>query len=130
MAVCNPKGGRTATPSLLAMLLMMIMILLNAYCCSVVVVGKSNTSVQCSGSRLDECLIDEDLELELGFLINPYVSRMLADHGPKSRPNSSNNKPAFNEPCGKSGDAGYSECIAKHKPNPHECLRKHIYGRC
>ncbi|KAF5480599.1 hypothetical protein F2P56_001335 [Juglans regia] len=125
----NSKGGIHTPASILAML-MMIMMLLNAYCCGASVLAKSNTSFRCSSGRLDECLIEEDLELELGFLMNPYVSRILAGSDSKP-PNSSNkDKPAYPEPCGKSGDPGYSECIAKQKSNNNQCVRKGTYQRC
>ncbi|XP_041003908.1 uncharacterized protein LOC121249261 [Juglans microcarpa x Juglans regia] len=108
MEVCNPKGGRTAAPAFPTMLLM-IMMLLNAYCCGTAVLVKSNISFQCNGDRLDECLIKEELELELGFLMNPYVSRILGGQG-KDPQTDNRNKPAFNEPCGKSGDPQYDTC--------------------
>ena len=59
-------------------LFVMLMLLLNAYCSDAAVLVKSNTTVRCDG-RLDECLIEDDLELE--FLINPYISRVLAGTG-------------------------------------------------
>ena len=58
-----------------------MLVLLNAYCCGAAVLVKSNTTARCNG-RLDECLIEDDLELEL--LTNPYISRMLSD--PPSHP--------------------------------------------
>uniref|UniRef100_A0A2N9FIM5 Uncharacterized protein n=1 Tax=Fagus sylvatica TaxID=28930 RepID=A0A2N9FIM5_FAGSY len=73
MEVKNAKGG---TYPLALMFVMLIVLLLNAYCCGAAVIVKSNTTVHCNG-RLDECLIEDDLELE--FLINPYISRVLAD---------------------------------------------------
>ncbi|KAG2716235.1 hypothetical protein I3760_03G114500 [Carya illinoinensis] len=132
MEVCNPKGGRTATPAFLAMLMMMmIMMLLNAYCCGASVLVKSNTSFRCSEGRLDECLIEEDLELELEFLMNPYVSRILANG--KSQPNSSDpDKPIYPEPCGSPGDPpGYSSCTSNSQQgNHHQCVRNHVQDRC
>ncbi|KAG6660679.1 hypothetical protein CIPAW_03G121700 [Carya illinoinensis] len=129
MEVCNPKGGRTATPAFLSMLLMMMMsmMLLNAYCCGAAVLAKSNTSFRCTSGRLDECLIEEDLELEL--LMNPYVSRILAVQtvtGGTKDPN----HPAI-QPCGQPQDAGYNACIhEKSKPNPHKCDPGRPYNRC
>ena len=66
-----------------------MLILLNAYCCGAAVFVKSSTTVCCNG-RLDECLIEDDLDLEL--LMNPYISRMLK--GPSSHPgvNAVNNR--------------------------------------
>ncbi|KAG6721558.1 hypothetical protein I3842_03G117300 [Carya illinoinensis] len=135
MEVCNPKGGRTATPAFLAMLLMMmIMMLLNAYCSSAAVLAKSNTSFRCSSGRLDECrLIEEDLELELEleFLMNPYVSRILADGRGRSIAYKTKepNKPVIT--CGKRGDS-YNSCT--HKPikgKPTKCVpTRSKYSRC
>ena len=73
MEVKNAKGGTYPLA-----LFVMLMLLLNAYCCDAAVLVKSNTTVRCNG-RLDECLIEDDLELE--FLINPYISRVLAGTG-------------------------------------------------
>ena len=67
---------------------MLIVLLLNAYCCGAAVIVKSNTTVHCNG-RLDECLIEDDLELE--FLINPYISRVLADAPSQYNPAADNN---------------------------------------
>ncbi|KAG6682779.1 hypothetical protein I3843_03G116400 [Carya illinoinensis] len=131
MEVCNPKGGRTATPAFLAMLLMMmIMMLLNAYCCGASVLVKSNTSFRCSDGRLDECLIEEDLELELGFLMNPYVSRILGSTS-RTKQALERGKPVI-RPCGQSQDPAYDKCIApKVKPSKDECHPKiNAYKRC
>ena len=73
MEVKNAKGGTYPLA-----LFVMLMLLLNAYCCDAAVLVKSNTTIRCDG-RLDECLIEDDLELE--FLVNPYISRVLAGTG-------------------------------------------------
>ncbi|GMY12869.1 hypothetical protein FCV25MIE_08111 [Fagus crenata] len=73
MEVKKAKGGTYPLA-----LFVMLMLLLNAYCSDAAVLVKSNTTVRCDG-RLDECLIEDDLELE--FLINPYISRVLAGTG-------------------------------------------------
>ncbi|KAG6721557.1 hypothetical protein I3842_03G117200 [Carya illinoinensis] len=133
MEVCNPKGGRTVTPAFLAMLMMMmIMMLLNAYCCGASVLAKSNTSFRCSSGRLDECLIEEDLELELGFLMNPHVSRILEKRKEGTTGRTQNrNKPVIKAPCGKRSDnPSYGSCIApKHPSKPSACVRT-AYRRC
>ncbi|KAG6660682.1 hypothetical protein CIPAW_03G122000 [Carya illinoinensis] len=114
--MCNPKGGRPATPAFLAMLLLlMIMMLLNAYCCSPAVLAKSNTSFRCSDGRLDECLIEEDLELELGFLMNPYVSRILDGVQKGTSGTGDPNHPAA-KTCGKPQDT-VQYCTTNVKPS-------------
>ncbi|KAF5480600.1 hypothetical protein F2P56_001336 [Juglans regia] len=132
MEVCNPKGGRTAALAFPAMLLLMMMItmLLNTYCCNAAVLAKSNTSFRCSDGRLHECLIEEDLELELGFLINPYVSRILGTSAPVQTENP--DEPSV-KTCGNllHDNPAYSKCIAKYKPKPSECVRStNSYKRC
>ncbi|KAG6682780.1 hypothetical protein I3843_03G116300 [Carya illinoinensis] len=128
MYYCNSKGG-IHTPALILAMLMMIVMLLNAYCSSAAVLAKSNTSFRCSSGRLDEILIEEDLELELGFLMNPYVSRILTGNQGGSPPNSNNpQQPAYPKPCGKPQDPQYSSCVNKNKQNNHQCVKKGIYG--
>ena len=73
MEVKNAKGGTYPLA-----LFVMLMLLLNAYCCDAAVLVKSNTTVRRNG-RLDECLIEDDLELE--FLVNPYISLVFAGTG-------------------------------------------------
>ncbi|KAG6660677.1 hypothetical protein CIPAW_03G121500 [Carya illinoinensis] len=98
-------------------MLMMIMMLLDAYCCGASVLAKTNTSFRCSSGRLDECLIEEDLELELGFLMNPYVSRILADQ-PGTGKTEDPNKPAA-KPCGGPND-NIQYCTSKPKPSKNQ----------
>ncbi|GMY12878.1 hypothetical protein FCV25MIE_08117 [Fagus crenata] len=68
MEVKNAKGGTYP------LALFVLILLFNAYCCGAGVLVKGNTTVHCNG-RLDECLIED--ELELVFLTNPYISRIL-----------------------------------------------------
>ena len=72
MEVQKKKGGLYPV----ALLSFVMLILLNAYCCNAAVVVKSNTTtVRYNNGRLEESLIEYDLELE--FLMNPYISRVL-----------------------------------------------------
>ncbi|KAG7986475.1 hypothetical protein I3843_03G082800 [Carya illinoinensis] len=105
----------------------MLFILLNAYCCNAFVIVKSNNSFRCSG-RLDECLFEEELELEL--LMNPYVSRMLVSYKIKPTPGIAG-QPAI--ACGKPQDAAnpqYNTCIAEVKRDLHLCVQGSIFTRC
>ena len=72
MEVQKGKGGIYP----LAISFVMVMLLINAYCCAgaAVVVESNITTVRYNG-RLEESLIEYDLELE--FLMNPYISRIL-----------------------------------------------------
>ncbi|KAF3953219.1 hypothetical protein CMV_021318 [Castanea mollissima] len=73
MEVQKGKGGMYP----LAISFVMVMLLINAYCCAgAAVVVESNTTTVRYNGRLEESLIEYDLELE--FLMNPYISRMLA----------------------------------------------------
>ena len=72
MEVQKAKGG------IYPLAFFVMLILLNAYCCTgAAILVKSNTSFQCN-DRLGECLIEDEVELE--YLISPYVSRMLDDN--------------------------------------------------
>ena len=71
MEVKKAKGGTYPLA-----LFVMLMLLLNTYCCDAAVLVKSKTTVSCDG-RLNECLIEDDLE----FLVNPFISRVLAGTG-------------------------------------------------
>ncbi|KAB1211542.1 hypothetical protein CJ030_MR6G013284 [Morella rubra] len=103
-----------------------MLILLDSYCCGAAVLVKSNSSFRCDG-RLDECLIEEDLELE--FLMNPYVSRILANH--KEKPNNLDPyKAIFKKPCGETNDPQYQKCIDAFKVKHHGCKCDGIYCRC
>ena len=75
MGAQKAKGGMYPV----AILFVMVM-LLNAYCCvgSAVIVKSNTTTVRYNG-HLD--LIEDDLELELEFLMNPYISRILQTEG-------------------------------------------------
>ncbi|KAB1211539.1 hypothetical protein CJ030_MR6G013281 [Morella rubra] len=122
MEVHKKKGGIL----LYHLAFLVMLILLDSYCCGAAVLVKSNSSFQCVG-RLDECLIEDDLELE--FLMNPYVSRILA-HGGKTPPQSKDrNNPAF-KTCGQlSDDPQYQKCIAKFQPKHKQCGGKGTYSR-
>jgi hypothetical protein len=124
MEVYNTKGVIMYPLAFFAML-----ILLNGYCCAAAaVLVKSNTTFRCDG-RLDECLIEDDLELE--FLMNPYVSRVLADPPPKHpSPGAGDPNHAPFEPCAGPKDA-YGKCIANYKPpNNNGCVPKNKYHKC
>ena len=78
MEVRKAKGG------IYPLAFFVMLILLNAYCCAgAAILVKSNTSVQCN-DRLGECLIEDEVELE--YLMSPYISRMLDDNPPKEHP--------------------------------------------
>jgi hypothetical protein len=106
-----------------------MLILLNGYgCAAAAVLVKTNTTFRCDG-RLDECLIEDDLEL--AFLMNPYVSRVLANDPPKHHGNDAGNpdKAPF-ESCAGPKDP-YGKCIDKFKtPNNHGCVPRPPYGKC
>ncbi|KAB1221933.1 hypothetical protein CJ030_MR2G008662 [Morella rubra] len=122
MKVQKKKGGILLNH--LAFLVMLL--LLGSYFCGAAVLVKSNTNFRCDG-RLEECLIEEDLELE--FLMNPYVSRILQ---PTGGHNSQNPNQPFSGPCGNPNDPQYSKCIADLKNGGNnQCKCKGIYGcRC
>ena len=102
-----------------AVFAIMLIILLHGYCCGASVLVKTNTTFLCDG-RLDECLIEEDLELD--FLMNPYVSRVLVEnHNDPTDP-----KNPFFGVCG--GGPNYSNCVAEYKRNHHGCDPKHVYA--
>lgn len=97
MEVQKAKGG------IYPLAFFVMLILLNAYCrTDAAIPVKSNTSVQCN-DRLGECLTEDEVELE--YLMSPYISRML-DNSPKhpapaavSDPNTACNKPCSNQDC-------------------------------
>jgi hypothetical protein len=125
MEVYNTKGVIIMYP--LAVFAIML-ILLNGYgCAAAAVLVKTNTTFRCDG-RLDECLIEDDLELE--FLMNPYVSRVLVDH-PPTHPSTGTGVPnhAPFEPCAGPKDA-YTKCVTKYKKNHKGCYPRNQYDRC
>ena len=75
MEVQKGKGG------IYPLAIFVMVMLLNAYCCAgaAVVVESNTTTVRYNGG-LDESLIEYDLELE--YLMNPYISRILATPSP------------------------------------------------
>ena len=111
MEVQKGKGGIYP----LAILFVMVM-LLNAYCCAgaAVIVKSNTTTVRYNNGRLDESLIEYDLELE--FLMNPYISRILQDGGSHITPQTLN--------------PGSTPCEGNCNP-PSDCTdRRSVYGRC
>ena len=73
MEVQKGRGGGIYP---LAILFVMVMLLINAYCCAgAVVVVESNTTTVRYNGRVEESLIEYDLELE--YLLNPKISRIL-----------------------------------------------------
>jgi hypothetical protein len=127
MEVYNTKG--MIIVSSLAMFAIMLMILLNGYgCAAAAVLVKTNTTFRCDG-RLDECLIKDDLQLE--FLMNPYVSRLLdeADHQPEYAVELSKNpnKPVF-PPCG--GKSPPNCNTNPVNPDNSKCIPKGVFNRC
>jgi len=74
MEVQKGKGGIYP----LAISFVMVMLLINAYCCAgAAVVVESNTTTVRYNGRLEESLIEYDLELE--YLMNPYLTRILGN---------------------------------------------------
>jgi hypothetical protein len=126
MEVYNTKGARVIIMSPLSVFAIMLMILLNGYgCAAAAVLVKTNTTFRCDG-RLDECLIQDDLQLE--FLMNAYVSRVLDDaHQPASPGGQANDGtiPVF-PTCG-----GQNYCVPKSGPKgEHGCGPKDPVYRC
>ncbi|KAB1218851.1 hypothetical protein CJ030_MR3G018272 [Morella rubra] len=122
MEVQNKKGGILLNH--LALFLVMLILLDSSFSCGAAhVLVKSNFSFRCDG-RLEECVIAEDLELD--FLMKPYVSRILANAGKTGPLNPT--KPGV--PCGnlKKDPPAYAICIQKSKPNNHKCTCKNTYG--
>ena len=89
----HQKGKRGIYP--VAILFVMVIFLINAYCCAgaAVVVESNTTTVRYNNDRLEESLIEYDLELE--FLMNPYISRVLDSdsYHPTSRTNDPESRP-------------------------------------
>jgi hypothetical protein len=123
MEVYNSKGVMVMSP--LAVFAIMLIILLNGYVCdhAAAVLVKTNTTFRCDG-RLDECLLEDDLQFE--FLMNPYVSRVLAHVDSKGNPLTPDS-PFFKE-CGSA--PSYDECVAKLKENLHKCVKLNVYKKC
>jgi hypothetical protein len=120
MEVYNTKGVIIMYP--LAVFAIMLMILLNGYgCAAAAVLVKTNTTFRCDG-RLDECLIEDDLQLE--FLMNPYVSRVLS--GEASDGSLDRNSPVF-KACEQ--EHSYAECVDLLKNNNKKCVRNSMYDR-
>ncbi len=94
MEVKKAKGG------IYSLAFFVMLILLNTYCCSAALLFKSNTTVLCNG-LLDECLIEDDLDLDLEFLMNPYIGRLLADTKGGIYDSLKASSPACNDGCGR-----------------------------
>jgi hypothetical protein len=128
MEVYNTKGVIIMCP--LAVFAIMLMIFLNGYgCAAAAVLVKTNTTFRCD-DRLDECLVQDDLQLE--FLMNPYVSRVLTgaqpppSHGQDAVQKPT--KPVFN-PCSGSSPPAY--CTKNPgKENKRKCNPKDNLYRC
>ena len=78
MEVQKGKGGIYP----LAILFVMVMLLIYPYCCAgaAVVIESNTTTLRYNNGRIEESLIEYDLELEL--FMNPYVSRILQNGDP------------------------------------------------
>ncbi|KAB1218852.1 hypothetical protein CJ030_MR3G018271 [Morella rubra] len=109
MEVQNKKGGILLLNHL-ALFLLMLILLDSSFSCGAAVLVKSNSSFRCDG-RLEECMITENLELD--FLMNPYVSRILQSGGDIN--SKDGGKPAYQNPCGNPQDPQYDQCIAQAK---------------
>ena len=59
-----------------------MLMLINTHCCGAAFLVKSKAPVRCN-DHPSECLIKDKVELE--YLMNPYISQMLADP-PKEHP--------------------------------------------
>ena len=97
MEVQKGKGGIYP----LAILFVMVMLLIYPYCCAgaAVVVESNTTTVRYNNGRIEESLIEYDLELEL--LMNPYVSRVLAGGMSVTKPATLKpNRPVCTGSCG------------------------------
>ena len=70
MEVQKAKGG------IYPVAFFVMLMLINAHCCGAAVLVKSNASVWFD-DHPSERLIEDEVELE--YLMNPYISRMLAD---------------------------------------------------
>jgi hypothetical protein len=106
--------------------LVITLLLVNAYCCaSAAILVKSNTTFRCDG-RLHECLVEDDLEFD--FLINPYVTRILAGtSGSGSGGTGNANKPAID--CAKNPPQT-SSCISDLKNNGKtDCVPRSTYDK-
>ena len=90
MEVQKGKGGIYP----LAILFVMMMLLIYPYCCAgaAVVVESNTTTVRYNNGRIEESLIEYDLELE--SLMNPYVSRILAGGQTVTGATGNRNRPA------------------------------------
>jgi len=123
MEVYNTKGARVIIMSPLAVFAIMLMILLNGYgCAAVAVLVKTNTTFRCDG-RLDECLLEDDLQFE--FLMNPYVSRVLGASTGTSTASLNAEKPVY-----KDCKPAYNSCVhPPEKKDNHPCDNPNVYSK-
>nr|POF02115.1 hypothetical protein CFP56_56758 [Quercus suber] len=96
MEVQKGKGGIYH----LAILFVMVMLLIYPYCCAgaAVVVESNTTTVRYNNGRIEESLIEYDLELEL--FMNPYVSRILKQGDSVTKPALNPNREVCTGSCG------------------------------
>ncbi|KAM6600755.1 hypothetical protein CsatA_020364 [Cannabis sativa] len=101
----------TAAAAIVVVVLMMTSTIKN--CCEAAVLLQRNVTYDryCpnGGAADDNCLIAEDLELE--FLMDSHVSRILVDH-PKTKTGGSGNADAPVQPCG-NVKHGQAYCLTK-----------------
>jgi hypothetical protein len=127
MDVYNTKGVIIMYP--LAFFAIMLSILLNGYgCAAAAVLVKTNSTFRCDG-RLDEYLLEDDLE----FLMNPYVSRVLAESDPpKPQTGTTGNPSKAAISCGGGKDGPYKSCIhqPKQSPSNNGCVKRDNFYKC
>ncbi|OMO97458.1 hypothetical protein CCACVL1_04555 [Corchorus capsularis] len=109
----------------LVVLVMILMVGLEAKCCRAAILVKSNATYECkSNGRLEDCRIEEDLELELDnfdFLTTWNVFRILQDGKDNHITGNTNN--ANQHLCQGLKGEPYDQCIAKlnGKKVPEHC---------
>ena len=95
-----------------------LLIFTYAYCCASSILVECNTSSSCNAiTSLDECVIEDDLEV----LVDPYLrSRMLQSSG-RTGPTNDPKNHVF--PCGRNRDPKqYNDCI-------NGCVEPNDYNR-
>ncbi|XVF14433.1 hypothetical protein REPUB_Repub09cG0059400 [Reevesia pubescens] len=105
MRVVRDGGG-------ILVFVMLMLMMFNTNCCraAVLIKEKSNGSFRCSG-HLDDCLIAEDMELEL--LMDSYINRMLIDGIKKPVTDIPKNAKTTPKPCGNGHQ--YGPCMGDKK---------------
>ena len=120
------KGGlsrRFAAPAMLTtkavVVVLVLLLVINTNCCRAAVLLKRNATYEryCDngGGGDENCLIAEEY-LELEFLMDSHVSRMLAD-GQSGGTNGANNPNAHTQPCGQA-NRGEPYCQSGAKKVP------------